>query len=122
MINRCTPLQFAVKSLLLYSVCYRAFNFTIMNLFDYLKDKGFLNLIGQDSMKASHAGSSMTYEELFDGYLEWNKPKTFEQASEPMMKFLAENHHPHTMAQIESNRAILWEGLNTHHNDEFLVD
>ena len=30
MINRCTPLQFAVKPLLLYSVCYRAFNFIKM--------------------------------------------------------------------------------------------
>jgi hypothetical protein len=31
MTNRCTPLQFAVKPLLLYSVCYRAFILIIMS-------------------------------------------------------------------------------------------
>lgn len=47
---------------------------------------------------------------------------TFEQASAPMMKYMAENHHPHTIAHVESNKSVLWEGVKTHLTDEFLVD
>lgn len=93
-----------------------------MKLLDYLKEKGFERLLEEPFMNPSHAGSSQTFEELFEGYLIANEPKTFEQASNIMMKYLSENHHPHTMAEIESNNANLWEGKKTHHNDDFLVD
>jgi hypothetical protein len=93
-----------------------------MKLLDYLKEKGFERLLDEPFMNPSNAGSCMTFEQLFEGFLKANEPKTFEQAAEPMMKYLAENHHPHTMAEIESNKAILWEGQQSYHNDDFLVD
>jgi hypothetical protein len=43
MINRCTPLQLAVKPLLLYSVCYRAFLIQIMD-YSIVDEKG--NIVG----------------------------------------------------------------------------
>lgn len=50
------------------------------------------------------------------------RPASFEDASEPLIKYLAENHHPHTMAVVESNGATLWEGLKHIENDKYIVD
>jgi len=52
----------------------------------------------------------------------YHEPKNFEEAVEPLMKFLSENHHPHTMVEVESNKAVLWEGLQTHLTDKFIID
>lgn len=46
----------------------------------------------------------------------------FEEISEIMIKWMAQNQHPHTMAEIDSTRAILWEGKQSHINDGFIVD
>lgn len=47
----------------------------------------------------------------------------FERAVFPAMKYLAENHHPHTKLIIESNIAEVVEGLIcTGINNNFLVD
>ena len=81
-----------------------------MELLDYLKEKGFEELYKKP------------FKELFEGYLKANEPKTFEEASEIVMKFISENHHPHTMAQIDANTAVLWEGQYSRHNDDFLLD
>lgn len=48
--------------------------------------------------------------------------KAFEDAVEPLIKFMAENHHPHTCVIVDSNSAALWEGLRTHRTDKFIVD
>ena len=48
--------------------------------------------------------------------------KTFEEAVEPLMKWMAENTHPHATAIVTSSRAELVEGLQCHLNDEFIVD
>ena len=53
---------------------------------------------------------------------EYFNPKTFEEACEPLMKWLSENKHPHTMVEVENNKAVLWEGKQTHLTDEFIVD
>ena len=45
----------------------------------------------------------------------------FENISEVMIKWMAENKHPHTMAEIDSVRAILWEGKQVHKNNGFLT-
>lgn len=50
------------------------------------------------------------------------KPKTFEEACEPLMKWMSENQNPHTMAEVESNRAVLWEGKQTHLTEEFILN
>ena len=35
---------------------------------------------------------------------------------------MAENQHPHTMVEIDSTKAILWEGKQAHNNKSFIVD
>lgn len=51
------------------------------------------------------------------------QPKqTFQQAAEPLMKYLAENHHPHCTAIVSSAYAELMEGIESHSTDEFLND
>jgi len=59
---------------------------------------------------------------IVDKLEKYLKPTTFEEACEPLMKWLSENQHPHTMAEVESNRAVLWEGKQTHLTEEFILD
>lgn len=47
---------------------------------------------------------------------------TYENAVKPLMKWLAENCHPHTKAIVESNLSELVEGVKSFNTDEFLVD
>lgn len=60
--------------------------------------------------------------DLIEDIAEKLKPKTFEDAVEPLMKWLCENQHPHTTIIVTSNRAELVEGLKCHNTDEFIVD
>lgn len=46
----------------------------------------------------------------------------FEEASKPLMKFLAKNCHPHVKVILENNRAELLEGSANTINDEFILD
>lgn len=46
----------------------------------------------------------------------------FQSAVKPLMKYLAENNHPHTTAIVSANRVELVEGVATFSTDEFLVD
>ncbi len=48
--------------------------------------------------------------------------KKFEEAVRPVMKFLAENLHPHTTIIITSTDAELLEGSASVVTDEYLVD
>lgn len=50
------------------------------------------------------------------------KKPSFEQAVEPLMKYMAENHHPHTMVIVDSDSAQLLEGQKTHRTDKFILD
>ena len=51
-----------------------------------------------------------------------DKLKEFELVVEPVMKWLAENHHQHTKAIIESNRAELLVSITATVTDKFIVD
>lgn len=46
----------------------------------------------------------------------------FEAIVKPVMKYLAENHHPHMKIIIESNRAEMVEGVKCINSDEFIPD
>ena len=46
----------------------------------------------------------------------------FEAVARPLIKYLAENYHPHTMAIVESDKALLFEGLKTVVTDDYLLD
>jgi len=48
--------------------------------------------------------------------------KSFEDAVNPVMKWLAQNHHPHTTIIVEGNRAELVEGVECVNTDEFIPD
>ncbi len=50
------------------------------------------------------------------------KPKNFEEASRPLMKYLGQNHHPHTSAYITNNRAELLEGQQAFVSDDYILD
>lgn len=49
-------------------------------------------------------------------------PKDFESAVRPAIKYLAENHHPHTMITIDPTDAHLWEDQKMVRTEEYLVD
>lgn len=46
----------------------------------------------------------------------------FELAAEPLMRYMANTHHPHTTAIVDSTKAQLFEGMISHNTDKFLVD
>ena len=46
----------------------------------------------------------------------------FEKASRPLIKYLAENHHPHVTAIVVSDRAEILEGSASIINVEFIRD
>lgn len=46
----------------------------------------------------------------------------FTEAAEPLMKWLAENMHPHAKAIVDSGSAELVEGVVGHVTDKFIKD
>jgi hypothetical protein len=47
---------------------------------------------------------------------------TFEEAVKPLMKYLADNHNPHTVVVVESNSAEILQGIKAVVTDEFIKD
>lgn len=43
-------------------------------------------------------------------------------AAEPLIKYLNENHHPHTMIIVEHTKVELYEGQQVENTNEFLID
>jgi hypothetical protein len=74
-----------------------------------VKKNGFNNLKTNKIMKQT----SQNLEE---------KQEKFEQAVRPLMKYLAENHHPHTSVYVTSRTAELLEGQKCLSTNEYLVD
>lgn len=62
------------------------------------------------------------FNEMVDDIVSTIVPKTFEEAVEPLMKWMSENQHPHTTVIVTGIRAELVEGLQCHLTDEFIVD
>lgn len=48
--------------------------------------------------------------------------EAFENAVKPLIKYLAENHSPHTTLIVTSNSAELVEGVAVVNTNEFLTD
>lgn len=46
----------------------------------------------------------------------------FEKAAKPLMKYLAQNHHPHVTAIVEGGRAEILEGSASIVTNEFILD
>ena len=47
---------------------------------------------------------------------------TFEEVVRPLMKYMAENHHPHTNCIVTGNTAEISEGIKCLKDDQYLVD
>jgi len=47
---------------------------------------------------------------------------TFEDAVKQLMKWMAENAHPHTYTIVTSTHGELVEGIEVVNTDEFLID
>lgn len=43
-------------------------------------------------------------------------------AAEPLIKYLSENYHPHTMALVDATHVEVFEGQMSHRTNEFLRD
>lgn len=56
--------------------------------------------------------------EYYDNYCQGD----FNAAALPLMIYMAKEHHPHTSAIIQSDRAELLEALKCYVNDKFIVD
>ena len=86
-----------------------------------LKSKTFGKGVFADNGEHSHY-------ELLDAetgkvlWTEEEKDKKFEKAAEPMIKYLAENHHPHMQVLIDSTSAILLEQEKMYTNSSYVVD
>ena len=48
--------------------------------------------------------------------------KKFEEAARPLMKFLAENSHPHTKAIVDSTSAEAVEGICCVRTEAYIID
>jgi len=46
----------------------------------------------------------------------------FEEAAKPLIKYLAQNYHPHVKAIVDSGRAEILESSASIVNDEFIPD
>ena len=51
-----------------------------------------------------------------------DQQEKFEEAVRPLMKYLAENHHPHTSVYVTSRTAELLEGQKCLSTNEYLID
>jgi hypothetical protein len=50
------------------------------------------------------------------------KQEKFEEAVRSLMKYLAENHHPHTSVYVTSSTAELLEGQQCLSTNEYILD
>lgn len=48
--------------------------------------------------------------------------RRFELAAEPLMRYMAHTHHPHTKCIVDSDSAELVEGIRTRRTDKFILD
>ncbi|MCT4253020.1 hypothetical protein HZP37_18160 [Elizabethkingia anophelis] len=82
---------------------------------EYYTDKGYLKF-DRFTKSFYSEGSSISVKYWF------KEIESFEEVTEVVMKYLSENHHPHTMIQIESNSTQLFEGVKSHLTDKYLKD
>ena len=47
---------------------------------------------------------------------------SFEEAARPLMKYLGENHHPHTSAYVRNDLAELLEGQEVFGTKDYILD
>lgn len=99
------------------------------------KTKWFISLTDnnpeeKDCFEVSCEKEAHRIQELIENHLnqdvkenktEINKP-TFQGAVRPLMKYLCENHHPHTTVIVTGNTSEMVEGVETFNTDDYLID
>ncbi len=65
---------------------------------------------------------SLNVERLNNKIMNKEDIKKFEEAALPLIKYLAENHHPHTTVIVTSTHAELLEGKFVVKTEDYLVD
>jgi hypothetical protein len=51
-----------------------------------------------------------------------NQTEEFEAATRPLIKWLNDNAHPHTVVHVSTNRAELFEGVCCRNVDDYIKD
>ena len=54
--------------------------------------------------------------------LQSNINSNFENACKPLMRYLCENHHPHTKVIIDGNSSLMFEGIQCFNTNDFVID
>ena len=60
--------------------------------------------------------------ELIAEEIEKEISSNFESATRPLMKYLGENHHPHTSAYVRNDLAELLEGQEVFGTKDYILD
>lgn len=84
------------------------------------------NNISPKTIEALNKISEIVYNSITvkttDMILTKAQKQQFKEASEPLIKYLAENHHPHVTVIVVNNRAEILESSATIINDDFILD
>lgn len=51
-----------------------------------------------------------------------NESRVFENIITPVMKYMSENHSPHSILIVQSNKAEIYDGSKVFTTDEFIAD
>jgi hypothetical protein len=51
-----------------------------------------------------------------------NSDSEFEKAARPLIKYMAEEHHPHVRATVDGNSCQLWESKEGRTINDYVVD
>ena len=73
-----------------------------------------------DNCARTECKKDSTHKYCYEELKEWQPD--FKTVTDIAIKYIAENHHPHTMIEIDSTKAILWEGKETNINESYIVD
>jgi len=88
-----------------------------MNLIEEYFDSNELG----DSISDYDFGKHNIFLDHFQVWFE-EKMQDFAFASRFMIKFMAENYHPHCTCIIDGCRAEVFEGIHAHFNDDYIQD
>lgn len=70
----------------------------------------------------TESGVANTVRQNSNNILTKEQIKEFEEAAKPLVKYLAENHHPHMTVIVDCSSAEIMEGKASVKIDEFILD
>lgn len=79
-----------------------------------------INIISKHIELANHVDIADAADEIIKELIK--EDGSFENAVEPLMKWMGKNSHPHTTTIVTVDRAELVEGLRCHLSDKYILD